>query len=244
MVGSPPPRADAVCEGGDLDCGSGLLLIIRQAFDPLASGGILEVRSSETSVREDLPAWCRMVGHVFLGSTAGEGRSTSYFVRKKGPDLELASDLDRARSFRWRVRVTRAGALEAKAFARNHVIQIGQPASFDTEDRFASAVEHLLAALGSCIVVGFGWRASRAGLELSAIELSLEAGANNPLVFLGIEDAGHPGLDSIEGTLYVSGPGTDDEYERILQDTLTRSPVTHSLAARDRMSIQLRRVGG
>ena len=35
MEGRSLPHPDAVCDGGDLDCGSGLLLIIRQAFEPL-----------------------------------------------------------------------------------------------------------------------------------------------------------------------------------------------------------------
>ena len=55
---------DAMCDGGDLDCGSGLLLIIRDAMKPLPPGGLLEVRSRESSVKEDLPAWCRLVGHT------------------------------------------------------------------------------------------------------------------------------------------------------------------------------------
>ena len=29
-------KAHAVCDGGDLDCGSGLLLIIKKSMDPLA----------------------------------------------------------------------------------------------------------------------------------------------------------------------------------------------------------------
>ena len=43
----------AVCDGGDLDCGSGLLLIIKKAMDPLLDGEILEIRSRERSVVED-----------------------------------------------------------------------------------------------------------------------------------------------------------------------------------------------
>ena len=66
MAAAPIPHADAVCEGGDLDCGSGLLLIIREAFEPVPPGGVLEIRSSEISVKEDLPAWCRMTGHRLL----------------------------------------------------------------------------------------------------------------------------------------------------------------------------------
>ena len=89
-TGLPPP--DAVCDGGDLDCGSGLLLIIRNAMAPLAAGGVLEVRSRERSVREDLPAWCRMVGHGLLGLHDGGGgyrpkrRSASSTATSRSPD--------------------------------------------------------------------------------------------------------------------------------------------------------------
>jgi len=36
---------DASFDGGDLDCGNGLLLLIRQHMDPLERGGLLEFRS-------------------------------------------------------------------------------------------------------------------------------------------------------------------------------------------------------
>jgi 5-methyltetrahydropteroyltriglutamate--homocysteine methyltransferase len=55
-----PQRPDARFDGGDLDCGGGLLLLIRQHIDPLPRGGLLEIRSNERSVKEDLPAWCRL----------------------------------------------------------------------------------------------------------------------------------------------------------------------------------------
>jgi hypothetical protein len=35
-------QPDAVCDGGNLDCGSGLLLLIRKAMNEVAPGGILE----------------------------------------------------------------------------------------------------------------------------------------------------------------------------------------------------------
>src|SRR5881628_3798849 len=40
---------DASFDGGDLDCGNGLLLLIRQHMDPLPRGGLLEFRSTEIS---------------------------------------------------------------------------------------------------------------------------------------------------------------------------------------------------
>ncbi|HUR29229.1 MAG TPA: sulfurtransferase TusA family protein, partial [Planctomycetota bacterium] len=175
MAAASNPRADAVCEGGDLDCGSGLLLIIREAFEPLAPGGVLEIRSSEISVKEDLPAWCRMVGHELLAVAPSATRSISYFVKKSGADGSLSADLEQARSFRWKVRAGMGEGGTTRVFARNHELAIGQPASFDTSDAAPSAVEVLLGALAGDLVAGLRWRASRAGVELGQVELSLSA---------------------------------------------------------------------
>ena len=55
-------------DGGTLDCGSGLLLQIRRHIDPLESGQLLEIRSTEPSVAEDLPAWCRLTGNELVST--------------------------------------------------------------------------------------------------------------------------------------------------------------------------------
>ena len=62
-------QPDVSFDGGDLDCGNGLLLLIRKHIDPLPRGGLLEIRSSEISVEEDLPAWCRLTGNELLSWT-------------------------------------------------------------------------------------------------------------------------------------------------------------------------------
>ena len=63
---------DASFEGGNLDCGNGLLLLIRKHLGPLRPGQFLEVRSLETSVEEDLPA-CLAVTHRNLNDRTIEG---------------------------------------------------------------------------------------------------------------------------------------------------------------------------
>ncbi|MEN5082828.1 5-methyltetrahydropteroyltriglutamate--homocysteine methyltransferase [Bosea sp. TWI1241] len=60
---------DVGFDGGDLDCGNGLLLLIRKHIDPLPRGGLLEIRSTEISVDEDLPAWCRLTGNELVSWT-------------------------------------------------------------------------------------------------------------------------------------------------------------------------------
>lgn len=73
--------ADVSFDGGDLDCGNGLLLLIRQHIDPLPRGGLLEILSTESSVREDLPAWCRLTGND-LQSVTRHGAAWSFLVCK------------------------------------------------------------------------------------------------------------------------------------------------------------------
>lgn len=233
---------DATCDGGDLDCGSGLLLIIRDAMKPLPPGGLLEVRSREISVKEDLPAWCRLVGHTLLAVRPGEASYTHYYVRKQMADDALKADIEKARSFTWSARVRWTEGMQAKAFIRNHAFNVGQPASFDTQDAAPSAVEYLLAAIGGCLTVGFQWRASRRGIEVRNLEVSLQAQADNILVFLGLEEQGHPGMKKIEGRLYVDADGDEEVLQELWQETLRRSPVTQSLVRQVPMQVEFRRV--
>jgi 5-methyltetrahydropteroyltriglutamate--homocysteine methyltransferase len=83
-----PFEPDVSFDGGDLDCGSGLLLLIRQHMDPLNRGQLLEIRSNEISVDEDLPAWCRLTGNELV-SFVRRGQSRSFLV-SKGPLAERA----------------------------------------------------------------------------------------------------------------------------------------------------------
>lgn len=73
--------ADVSFDGGDLDCGNGLLLLIRKHIDPLRRGQLLEIRSTEISVDEDLPAWCRLTGNELVSRTKS-GKQRSFLVCK------------------------------------------------------------------------------------------------------------------------------------------------------------------
>jgi len=90
-----PLEADVSFDGGDLDCGNGLLLLIRQHIDPLERGQLLEFRSTEISVEEDFPAWCRMTGNDLI-SLVRRGKERSFLVCK-GKLGERRSPTRRAR---------------------------------------------------------------------------------------------------------------------------------------------------
>ena len=89
--GAHPYPPDISFDGGDLDCGNGLLLLIRKHIDPLAPGGLLEILSVDSTVEVDLPAWCRLTGneliHVRRGTLrAGDRELPQWsFLVSKGP---------------------------------------------------------------------------------------------------------------------------------------------------------------
>lgn len=77
-----PLDADVRFDGGDLDCGNGLLLLIRRHIDPLDGGQHLELQSTDATVEDDLPAWCRMTGNTLVSRTR-DGNRRSYLIRKR-----------------------------------------------------------------------------------------------------------------------------------------------------------------
>ena len=77
---------DAGFDGGDLDCGGGLLLLIRRHIDPLEPGSLLEILSTDSTVEVELPAWSRLTNNELVSWTRN-GNRRSYLVCK-GPFSE------------------------------------------------------------------------------------------------------------------------------------------------------------
>jgi uncharacterized OsmC-like protein len=206
---------------------------------PLQKGGRLEVRSRESSVREDLPAWCRLVGHALESVAPAAGGYTHFLIAKgmaeaaggaTGGGAALEQDLEAARRFQWSARVKWSAGMAATSYVRNHAVAVGQPASFDTSDAAPSAIELLLSALGGCLAVGFQWRASRRGITVHQLEVSLQARADDILAYLAVESAkGHPGLAAIEGALWIDCDADDATVQALFAETVARSPVAQTL---------------
>jgi TusA-related sulfurtransferase len=83
-----PPKAEthpisvAAVDGGDLALGAGLLALVRSTLDVMEPGGVLAVLSSSSTVREDLPSWCRFERHRYVGlERAQDGRDQHLIER-------------------------------------------------------------------------------------------------------------------------------------------------------------------
>ena len=58
--------ADAFYDAGDKGCGDGPLDEIAAQMRRMSPGQTLEVRATDPSVANDLPAWCRLAGHELV----------------------------------------------------------------------------------------------------------------------------------------------------------------------------------
>ena len=223
---------DQMFDGGDLDCGSGLILLIRDAMLRVPEGGILEMRSRERTVADDLPPWCRMSGHEYLGSTAGDG-CRRYFVRKGSVSTQeeaaLQRDKEEAKNYQWRLRARATGHLQSTIYSRNFSFAVGQAASFEEKDAQPSAIEYLLGALAGSLTTAFASECRRAGLEVDDIEISLSGELHNVLAHLGLEE-GDPALKRVELKCFASTFADETEVRAVWQQTLARSPLFATLA--------------
>lgn len=236
---SPDVVPDLVFDGGDLDCGSGLVLMIREAMLRVGNGGVLEMKSSEPTVGDDLPPWCRMAGHEYLGKLPGEGAGVvRYFVRRAAhivgqaqavsEETALAEDKARAKEYVWRLRTRATGHQKATVYCRNFSWVLGQAASFEEKDAHPSAVEALLGALGGSLVTAYATQCARQGLVIDDIELTVSGTLHNILAHLGLEQ-GDPSFAQIEVKCYASTLDDEAQARAAFEDVVARSPLAATL---------------
>jgi len=81
---TPVGPVAALVDGGEMDCGSGLLLLITRAMRRLDAGQLLGVRSAQPSVVTDLPVWADLVGHDVAAQVGETADGPWWFAVRKG----------------------------------------------------------------------------------------------------------------------------------------------------------------
>ena len=234
-------QPNQVFDGGDLDCGSGLILLIRENMLKVPVGEVLEMRSREPTVADDLPPWCNMVGHDYLGRL-DTPKFVRYFMRRgqrvQADEHALQEDKERAKSYEWRLRTRSTGHLKSTVYCRNFQWDVGQSASFEEKDAHPSAVEYMLGALSASLTTGFATECARAELDIDDIEISVRGTLNNVLVLLGIED-GDPAFDSIEVKCFASTFDDEDRVQASWDRAVARSPLVATLQKSVNLQLKL-----
>lgn len=130
----------------------------------------------------------------------------------------------------WSVRISGIDKDRNAVFARRSQFEIGSPISFDKEYRQTTAIEHLLAAVGSDVVSGLLIRAKRRRIEIDNVEATVECTLDNALTFLEVVgEAGSPRINLLRVMAYISTFASESELEEIWQTTLSRSPMIQTL---------------
>ncbi len=61
----------------------GPLLEAKKSMGDVKVGEVLEIWSGDTKTKEDMPRWCKKVGHEYLGDAPGEGYDRLFIRRMK-----------------------------------------------------------------------------------------------------------------------------------------------------------------
>ena len=129
-------------------------------------------------------------------------------------------------------RVRWVDGLKFKALVRNHSFMVDEPAHLTGEDTSPNSVEYVLGAYGACLATGFVMNATKRGVTIRNLEVSLESTQNNVFTFLGLRPStdGHPGFEEIKAKLYVQADADEATLHEIWDHTVTTSPVHNCLA--------------
>ena len=75
-------EANKVVDARAMSC-PGPLLEAKKAMGSVKVGEILEIWSGDEGTKNDMPRWCKKVGHEYLGVLQGEGYERLFIKRGK-----------------------------------------------------------------------------------------------------------------------------------------------------------------
>ncbi|GIH79262.1 sulfurtransferase TusA family protein [Planobispora longispora] len=83
-------REPTVLDGGDRRCVQ-LLIELRRLTEALAPGTVVHLIATDPAAPIDLPAWCHLTRHAYLGALPGTARPT-YALRVQAAVRETRAD--------------------------------------------------------------------------------------------------------------------------------------------------------
>ncbi len=129
----------------------------------------------------------------------------------------------------WGARVRWRGGFKGEALVRDHRFVIDEPADLVGKDEAPNAAEYLLGAYGACLTTGFVLNATKRGVKLRNLEVTVDGRIDNILTFLGLSEDGHPGYREVVAKAYVDADTDDATVQEIWRETVASSPVGNSL---------------
>lgn len=103
-------------------------------------------------------------------------------------------------------------------------IPVDEPEGLLGGNRAANPVEHILAGLASCLVIGISYNAAARGITLQELAINLE-GDINLEGFLGLKEEVRPGYQNLRLQYQIQSDASEEEIESLIQHVEKTSPV-------------------
>lgn len=134
----------------------------------------------------------------------------------------------------WRGRTHNRSTVEGfeiggREVARRFVIDVDEPEELGGANRFANPQEYLIAALNSCMMVGYAAVATLHGVKIDSLEIETE-GDIDLRGFLGLSPDVSPGYESLRYTVRISGDAAPEKFEEIHRAVMATSPNFYNLS--------------
>ena len=143
----------------------------------------------------------------------------------------------------WKSRVVWQDGMRARAFMRNHTVEMDEPGDLTATDLAASAHEQLLSAIGSCMTVGFVINATKKGVKIHDLEIAVEGYFDNIRKWAGVETEGNPGYGRISAKCFVRADADEATLREIWKLAVDGSPVTQSVVHPTNVTTEFEVVG-
>ena len=140
----------------------------------------------------------------------------------------------------WKVRTTWKGgtrndthvteySIGGEKVKKDFTIRIDEPLELGGTNQHANPQEYLLAALNSCMMVGYAAVCALEGITLEEMYLETE-GDIDLRGFLGIDENVKPGYDSLKYTVHLKGDATSAQFQKVHEFVMRTSPNRFNVA--------------
>lgn len=132
------------------------------------------------------------------------------------------------------------GAGAEQQHRQTHLMAGDEPDVLLGSDSGPNAVEAVLAALASCLAVGFAYNAAARGIDVESLSFDLE-GDLDLHAFLGLSDRQRPGFDKIRVSYSLESAADRQVLDELEEHVLHTSPVLDIL--RNPVPVTITRAG-
>jgi uncharacterized OsmC-like protein len=121
---------------------------------------------------------------------------------------------------------------------KDFTIKIDEPLALLGTNQHANPQEYLLAALNSCMMVGYAAVCALQGIRLDRMHIET-TGDIDLRGFLGLDENVKPGYDSLTYTVHLSGDATPEQFQAVHEFVMRTSPNRFNIASQVALQARL-----